>query len=280
MEHIINETMMNEFQSKLEEDEKSNATIRKYMHDIQVFFNYVGADKIVCKATVIAYKEYLISQYAAVSVNSMLAAMNAFLKEQGWYDCVVKALKIQKEAFRAVEKELSKQEYYRLLDAAKENGNNRLYMIMQTLCSTGIRISELKFITVESLGKRCAIVSSKGKQRRVLLPEVLCRKLKKYTEERQIKSGSIFITRTGKAVDRSNICHEMKALCEETGISREKVFPHNLRHLFAATYYNMKKDISHLADLLGHSNINTTRIYTLVSSEEQEKQIEVLGFVV
>ena len=280
MEHIINETMMIEFQRKLEEDEKSNATIRKYMHDIHVFFHYVGAGKTVCKATVIAYKEYLISQYAAVSVNSMLAAMNAFLKEQGWYDCVVKALKIQKEAFRAVEKELSKQEYYRLLDAAKEGGNTRLYMIMQTLCATGIRISELKFITVESLGKRCAIVSSKGKQRRVLLPEVLCRKLKKYTEERQIKSGSVFITRTGKAVDRSNICHEMKSLYEKAGISREKVFPHNLRHLFAATYYNMKKDLSHLADLLGHSNINTTRIYTLVSSEEQEKQIEVLGLVV
>lgn len=280
MEYIINEAMIYEFQKKLEEDEKTMATIRKYVHDIRVFFDYVGTAGAVSKATMIGYKEYLVSQYAAVSVNSMLAAVNAFLKEQGWYDCVVKALKIQKEAFRAVEKELTKQEYYRLLDAAKESGNIRLYMIMQTLCSTGIRISELKFITVESLSKRCAIVSSKGKQRRVLLPEVLCKKLKKYASEREIKNGSIFVTRTGRAVDRSNICHEMKALCEAAGISRGKVFPHNLRHLFAATYYNMKKDISHLADLLGHSNINTTRIYTLVSSKEQEKQIEVLGFVV
>lgn len=280
MEHILNEMMIYEFQKKLEEDEKSDATIKKYVRDIGTFFRYIGSKGSVDKARMIAYKEYLISNYAAASVNSMLAAVNVFLKERGWYDCVVKALKIQKEAFRAGERELSKDEYYALLEAAKKKGNIRLHMIMQTLCSTGIRISELKFITVESLNKRCARVCSKGKQRLVLLPETLCKKLKKYAGERDIRSGSIFITRSGKAVDRSNICRDMKSLCEETGISREKVFPHNLRHLFAATYYNMKKDISHLADLLGHSSINTTRIYTLVSSEEQAKQIEFLGFVV
>lgn len=280
MEHILNEMMIYEFQKKLEEDEKSDATIKKYVRDIGAFFRYIGSKGSVDKARMIAYKEYLISNYAAASVNSMLAAVNVFLKERGWYDCVVKALKIQKEAFRAGERELSKVEYYALLEAAKKKGNIRLHMIMQTLCSTGIRISELKFITVESLNKRCARVCSKGKQRFVLLPETLCKKLKKYAGERDIRSGSIFITRNGKAVDRSNICRDMKSLCEETGISREKVFPHNLRHLFAATYYNMKKDISHLADLLGHSSINTTRIYTLVSSEEQAKQIEFLGFVV
>lgn len=280
MKHTLNEMMVCEFQKKLEEDEKTNATVRKYIHDIKVFFHYIGPGGVVDKAAVIAYKEYLINNYAAASVNSMLAAVNVFLKEQGWHDCVVKALKIQKEAFRAGERELSKEEYYALLEAAKKRGSMRLYMIMQTLCSTGIRISELKFVTVESLNKRCARVCSKGKQRLVLLPEILCRKLKKYVQEREIKKGSIFVTKSGKAVDRSNVCHEMKALCGEAGVSREKVFPHNLRHLFAATYYNMKKDISHLADLLGHSSINTTRIYTLVSSEEQAKQIEFLGFVV
>lgn len=280
MEYVLNEMMIQKFQEKLLEDEKTDATIKKYIHDIRIFFTYIGSEGIVSKAIMIAYKEYLVHHYAAVSVNSMLAAVNVFMKDLGWYDCVVKALKIQKEAFRAGDRELSKDEYYRLLNAAKKKGNIRLYMIMQTLCATGIRISELKFITVESLNKQCARVCSKGKQRLVLLPEVLCHKLKKYVRERKIKSGSIFVTRTGEAVDRSNVCHEMKALCEETGIPREKVFPHNLRHLFATTYYNMKKDLSHLADLLGHSSINTTRIYTLVSSEEQARQIEFLGFVV
>lgn len=280
MEHVLNEMMIYEFEKKLKEDEKTDATVKKYIHDIRSFFHYIGSDGLVDKAAVIAYKEYLMNNYAVASVNSMLAAVNVFLKARGWYDCVVKALKVQKEAFRTGERELSKDEYYTLLEAAKKKRSMRLYMIMQTLCSTGIRISELKFITVESLDKRCARVCSKGKQRLVLLPEILCKKLKKYAGEREIKNGSIFVTKNGKAVDRSNVCHEMKALCEEAGVSRGKVFPHNLRHLFAATYYNMKKDISHLADLLGHSSINTTRIYTLVSSEEQAKQIEFLGFVV
>lgn len=280
MEHILKEEMLGEFQEKLQEDEKAEATIKKYMHDVRNFFSYAGADGRVSKTTVIAYKEYLVSEYAAASVNSMLAAVNVFLKEQGWYDCVVKALKIQKEAFRAEEQELSKEEYYRLLDTARMNENIRLYMIMQTLGSTGIRISELRFITVESLNRKYARVCSKGKQRNVLLPAALCGKLKQYVKEKGIEKGSIFVTRSGKAVDRSNICHEMKALCEAAGISRDKVFPHNFRHLFAATYYNMKKDISHLADLLGHSSINTTRIYTLVSSSEQARQIEDMGFIV
>ena len=238
------------------------------MRDVSAFFAYVKEENEIDKYTVIAYKEYLTEHYAAASVNSMLAAVNAFLKMMGWHECTVKALKIQKEAFRARERDLTKAEYFRLLDAAGKKKNQRLYWMMQVLCATGIRVSELRYITVEALQTGCATVSSKGKQRTVLLSAPLCRKLRKYVAGQKITGGSIFVTRSGKPVDRSNICHEMKALCGEAGICREKVFPHNLRHLFAVTYYKMKKDISHLADLLGHASINTTRIYTLVSSEE------------
>lgn len=280
MEHLLTEAMCGEFRRKLEEDEKAEATIDKYVRDIKVFLAYVGGGGWISKATLIGYKEYLMSNYAASSVNSMLTAVNVFLKELGWYDCVVKSLKIQKEAFRAGERELTSEEYYQLLETADKKGNTRLCLIMQTLCATGIRISELKYITVESLNIGRTTVYCKGKQRTVLLPAVLSRKLRRYVRERKILNGAVFITRTGSAVDRSNICREMKALCEEAGIQREKVFPHNLRHLFAVTYYNAEKDLSHLADLLGHSSVNTTRIYTLVSSEEQARQIENLGLVI
>lgn len=279
MEHLLNETMIDEFRKRLEEDEKAKATIEKYIRDIKAFLAYVGMSTNVDKAVVIAYKDYLGTKYAVASVNSMLAAVNAFLKQMGWYECVVKSLKIQKEAFRAKERDLSKEEYYRLLDAAEKKGNIRLSLIMQTICSTGMRISELRFITIEAINAGYARVYSKGKQRTVILPETLCKKLKCYGKKKNIKKGSIFITRNEKPMDRSNICHAMKALCSEAGVQVKKVFPHNLRHLFALTYYKVKKDISHLADLLGHSNINTTRIYTLVSGEEQAKQIEFLGLV-
>ena len=198
----------------------------------------------------------------------------------GWYDCIVRSVKVQKQAFRAEECELTKEEYYRLLHAAREKGNMRLYYIMQTICSTGIRVSELEFITVESLESGRARVHLKGKTRTVILTEKLCRELRGYAKERCVRSGSVFVTRSGRPVDRTNILHDMKALCVSAGVSREKVFPHNLRHLFACTYYQVEKDLSHLADLLGHSSINTTRIYTLVSSEKQARQIEFLGLVI
>ncbi len=279
MEHFLNEAMIDEFRLRLEEEEKSSATIDKYIRDVRTFFVYAGVTESINKTTMIAYKEYLITKYAAASVNSMLTSVNIFLKEMNWHDCVVKILKIQKEAFRAKERDLTKEEYYRLVRAAEKKGNIRLSLIMQTIGSTGIRISELKYITVAAINMGYASVCSKGKRRTVLLPEALCQKLKHYVREKKIQRGSIFVTRTGKNVDRSNVCHEMKALGREAGVMKKKIFPHNLRHLFALTYYRAKKDISHLADLLGHSNINTTRIYTLVSGEEQAKQIEFLGLV-
>ncbi len=280
MKHTISLALLGKFTEKMQEDERSKATIEKYLRDIRTFIAFVGGDGMIDKETVIAYKTYLLEKYAPASVNSMLAAINSFFKENGWYDCVVKAIKIQKETFRSGNKELTKEEYYRLLQAAKRKENQRLYMLLQTICSTGIRVSELEYITVEALHTRRAVVSLKGKTRTVILPIELCRELKRYIKERNIKSGTIFITRSGKPMDRSNIWQEMKELCEAAEVDREKVFPHNLRHLFACTYYQLKKDITHLADILGHSNINTTRIYTLVSGEEQEKQISMLGLVV
>lgn len=279
MEHFLNEAMIDEFRLRLEEEEKSSATIDKYIRDVRTFFAYAGVTESINKTTMIAYKEYLITKYAATSVNSMLTSVNIFLKEMNWHDCVVKILKIQKEAFRAKERDLTKEEYYQLVRTAERKGNIRLSLIMQTIGSTGIRISELKYITVAAINMGYASVCSKGKRRTVLLLEALCQKLKHYVREKKIQRGSVFVTRTGKNVDRSNVCHEMKALGREAGVMKKKIFPHNLRHLFALTYYRAKKDISHLADLLGHSNINTTRIYTLVSGEEQAKQIEFLGLV-
>ena len=206
--------------------------------------------------------------------------LNHFFAAFGWENCKVKAFKIQRQMCRTKERDLSREEYIRLLKTAKNRGQIWLYLLMLTICSTGIRVSELPFVTVESLCIRRARVSLKGKSRIVILSVELCRELRRYAKEKGIKEGSIFITSNGRPIDRSNILHSMKKLCQEAKVDRSKVFPHNLRHLFAVTYYKKERDISHLADILGHSNINTTRIYTLVSIEEQERQIGKLGLVV
>lgn len=278
MEKWITQAQLVQFRASLIEDEKSTATVQKYLRDIGVFFAFAGQQPVT-KDTAIRYKQYLKERYKPASVNSMLAAVNRFFKEMNWFDCVVKALKVQRQAFRAKERELTKEEYYRLLKAAKTQNNPRLYLLMQTLCSTGIRVSELQFITVQAVEAGRATVSLKGKTRTVLIPRALCRELRSYAKQRGIRTGSVFVTRGGRPMDRSNILHAMKALCSEADVDRHKVFPHNLRHLFACLFYQAEKDISRLADLLGHSNINTTRIYTCVSGEEQTRQIEQLGLV-
>lgn len=278
MERYVSQEQLAQFQNRLMEDEKSTATIQKYLRDLKAFFTFANTESIN-KDTAIRYKQYLQENYKPSSVNSMLAAVNRFFKEMGWFECIVKPMKIQRQPFRSRERELSKEEYYRLLKAAKTQNNMRLYLLIQTICATGIRVSELQFITVEALRSSRAVVSLKGKTRSVLLPAAMCREPKSYAKRRGIKTGSVFVTRSGRPVDRSNILHSMKALCETAGVDRNKVFPHNLRHLFACLYYQAEKDISRLADLLGHSNINTTRIYTCVSGEEQTRQIERLGLV-
>lgn len=278
MEKQISNSLIVQFQNKLIEDERSDATIQKYLRDLEAFRRFIGEEEVT-KEQVITYKQYLKEKYKPASVNSMLAAVNSFFKEMGWYDCVVKALKIQRQSFRSSERELTKKEYYRLLEAARKKKDLRLYFLMETICATGIRVSELPFITVEAVENGRAIVSLKGKTRTVLIPKALCRKLRQYVKEKKIRSGSIFVTKSGRPVDRNNILHSMKRLCEEAGVDRNKVFPHNFRHLFACLFYKAEKDLSRLADILGHSNVNTTRIYTSVSGEEQAKQIENLGLV-
>lgn len=277
MKHHMDEELLKDFREKLVMDEKSVATIEKYMRDVRAFYVYLDNDKVISKETVIGYKQVLLSNYAPSSVNSMLAALNCFFKEFRWYECVVKTVKIQQEAFRLEGKELDREEYYILLNAARQKKDKRLFYIMQTLGATGIRISELKFITVEAVHRRRAYVSLKGKIRTVILPNELCRQLTIYIEERHILQGSVFVTRSGKPVDRSNIFHDMRKLSKKTGIPEEKIFPHNLRHLFACIYYKEVKDLPRLADVLGHSNVNTTRIYTRVSCEIQSKEIDMLN---
>ena len=209
----------------------------------------------------------------------MLASLNVYLKFIGRGDLCVKQFKVQRQIFRREEKELTAAEYQRLLAAAQAKGNRRLWLLMQTVCATGIRISELSLITVSSLGSGVSEVQNKGKQRRVYLTKTLCRMLKEYCKEQNIRAGAVFVTRSGKPLDRSNIWADMKKLCKAAKVDPEKVFPHNLRHLFARTYYSMQKDIVRLADLLGHANINTTRIYTRETGEVHRKQIEKLGLL-
>lgn len=274
MNNRLNEETVRQLERRLREEEKSKATIEKYCRDIRTFIRYAGQGTAITKELVIMYKRHLGEHYEVSSANSMLAALNYFLRFTGCEECMVKSFKLQKEAFRDRERELTREEYFQLLEEAKKKGDERLYMIMQTICATGIRISELPFITVSSLHSRRARVSLKGKVRTVLLPLELCNKLKSYTKKRGITTGSVFITKGGKPVDRSNILHAMKKLCKKAKVPESKVFPHNLRHLFAVTFYKVERDICHLADLLGHSNINTTRIYTLISCEEQERQLD------
>ena len=279
MRHELKESMILQWRKRLIEEEKSCATIQKYMHDLSVFYDYVKKAE-VNKEIVIEYKQYLLQNYAAASVNSMLVALNRFLKAMGWYDCVVKLLKIQKKSFRDPGLDLSKEEYQRLLAAAKAKRKDKLYYLMQTTCATGIRVSELPFITVEAVKTGRAKVALKGKIRTVLLPTRLCRRLKEYIDAHGIRKGSIFLTRTGKTMGRSDIWRSMKSLCKRAGVESQKVFPHNLRHLFACTYYKKEKNLANLADVLGHSSVDTTRIYTMISGEEQIRFLSGLGLVV
>lgn len=248
----------------LQENEKSPATILKYNHDLNMAAAYFDG-KVLTKSALIEWKNTLIVKYAAATVNSILAALNGFLKHMGWADLAVKLLKIQRSLFRSENRELTYAEYKRLVHAAENAGNRRLSLVVQTICGTGIRVSELQFITVEAVRTGRTEINNKGKRRTVFLPKKLRKTLTKYLQEINKREGVVFTTRNGKPLDRSNIWRDMKALCESAGVDPTKVFPHNLRHLFARKYYGIEKDISRLADILGHSNINTTRIYTMES---------------
>ena len=266
------------FETFLVEEEKANATIEKYVRDVTCFSEWL-LDKEVTKTEVVRYKHYLTENYAPASVNSVISSLNHFFSFLEWYDLKIKALKIQRRLFASEEKELTKAEYQKLISAAKEKNNERLSLIMQTICSTGIRVSELKYVTVSSIKTGRTEIRSKGKCRCIILSKELCKILKAYARERKISSGPIFITKNGKPLDRSNIWSDMKKLCASAGVSQSKVFPHNLRHLFARTFYSMQKDVVRLADILGHSNVNTTRIYTMQSCIVHQKQLQRLGLL-
>lgn len=269
----MKETKIKSYIRYLKEQERADTTIRKYIRDIVVLFDFLG-DGILTKPRLLEWKNHLTAVYAPATVNGMLASVNGFLGYCGLHQMKVKGLKIQRDLFCRQEKELSRQEYLRLCKTAKEQNNERLLLILQTICATGIRVSELRFITVEALRKGRAPVRGKGKLRTVLLPRKLCRILMQYCRRQRKTAGPVFTTRSGKPVDRSNIWRDMKALCEKSNVSPEKVFPHNLRHLFARTYYTLEKDLSRLADILGHSNVETTRIYTIEYGDVHARQIE------
>lgn len=271
---ILTEKLIAEFSCCLKSEEKSENTIGKYLRDVQAFFTYLGG-AAVTKEAVIAYKNKLLAEsYAVRSVNSMLASLNSLFAFLGWTDCRVKSIKLQRQIYCPEEKELTKAEYMRLVNAAKQKGNERLNLILQTICGTGIRVSELQFITVEAVKNGEAIVSLKGKTRSVFIVKELQKKLLRYAAEQEISSGTIFITRTGRPMSRTNIWREMKGLCEQAGVNPQKVFPHNLRHLFARVFYGIEKDIAKLADILGHSSINTTRIYIISTGNEHRRRME------
>lgn len=264
----------NEFIKHLNLEEKSDLTIEKYVRDVKKFIRFLNG-KSVDKEVVIAYKQKLIdSGYSLNSINSMIASINHFLEYKGWIDCKVKSIKTQKQVFCSEEKELTRNEYERLVVAALRKKNLRLSLILQTICSTGIRISELKFITVEAIKSGHANVNCKGKIRTVFIVRELRKKLTSYVKREGIISGSVFVTNSGKPMDRSNIWKSMKKLCAEAKVSQKKVFPHNLRHLFARSFYKIEKDIAKLADILGHSSIETTRIYIISSGYEHQKCME------
>ncbi len=277
MKKITQEVVM-DYKDYLIDGEKGEITIEKYIRDIRVFSEWLKNEELT-KSKVLEYKKKLIDEYAPATVNSVISSLNGFFKYNEWYELQVKSLKIQRRIFCKPEKELSEKEYEKLLKAALNKKNERLYLIMQTICAMGLRVSELRFVTAESVRKGEAVVKLKGKIRTVFIPPELAKLLKKYMREQEISTGCVFRTRTGRPIDRFAIWKSMRSLCEMAGVPKEKVFPHNLRHLFARTYYSLEKDIVRLADILGHSNVNTTRIYTIANGEVHRIQMQRLNLV-
>ena len=269
---------LSDFARQLQEDERSPATIENYLRHIRAFAAWAGG-QAVTKDLATQWKEHLISQYRPGTVNTMLVSLNRFFAFLGWYDCQVKTLRIQRRLFREESEELTRAEYERLVSAAQASGRERLVLLLETICSTGIRVSEVKYITVETLKLGKAEISLKGKIRTILLPNKLCRKLLKYAKKQKTVSGEVFLTRNGKGMSRKQIWAEMKSICAKAKVAATKVFPHNLRHLFARVFYKACRDVAKLADVLGHSSMETTRIYLISTGVEHAHTLERLRLI-
>lgn len=263
----------------LQQEERAAGTVEKYLRDLRAFARWLEGSEVT-REDPAGWKNYLLSlRYAPVTINSMLAALNGFFQFAGWSDCRVKFLKIQRRLFRDQSRELTRPEYDRLIAAARGRGQERLALLVETMGATGVRVSEVKYLTVEAAQRGRAEISLKGKIRVILLPNKLCRKLLKYAKKQKTASGEIFLTKSGTGLSRRQIWAEMKRLCKYAGVEPKKVFPHNLRHLFATTFYCSSRDIVKLADVLGHSSIETTRIYLVTSGAEHVRQLDRLGLV-
>ena len=280
MEHKIMTTeQLHSFRNYLQEEERSEATAEKYLCEVRQFFAWLSGAEVT-KTAVAEWKEHLLHNgYEPSTVNGKLTALDRFLDFLGWGDCRVKHLKLQRRLFRDDSRELTKAEYERLIDTAEELGKERLSLLMEAICATGIRVSEVKYLTVETARAGKAEIYLKGKVRAILISAKLCRKLLKYARKHKIASGEIFLTRGGKSLSRKQIWAEMKVLCKKAGVAPSKVFPHNLRHLFARTFYRVCRDVAKLADVLGHSSIETTRIYLISTGAEHAKTLDLLRLV-
>lgn len=275
----ITVSQISAFARNLRDEEREPGTIEKYLRDIRAFVVWLD-ERPLDKEGAVAWKEHLLaSGYAPSTINSKLIAVNRFFRFQRWGELRVKTVRVQRRLFRSAEKDLTRKEYMRLLETADALGKSRLSLLMETICATGIRVSEVRYITVEAAQAGRAEIALKGKIRTILLPGKLCRKLKKYAKKQKIASGEIFLTRNGKALTRRQIWAEMKALSEKAGIAPSKVFPHNLRHLFARTFYQSCRDVVQLADVLGHSSIETTRIYLVSTGIEYVRRMNRLGLI-
>ena len=267
------------FRAYLQDEERSEATVEKYLCEVTQFAAWLN-DTEVTKSAVAEWKEHLLSEgYEPSTVNGKLTALDRFFDFMGWSDCKVKHLKLQRRLFRDDNRELTKAEYERLIETAEELGKERLALLMESICGTGIRVSEVQYLTVEAAQQGKVEIYLKGKVRTILIPGKLCKKLLKYAKKHKIASGEIFLTRGGKSLSRKQIWAEMKALCRKAGVTPSKVFPHNLRHLFARTFYRVCRDVARLADVLGHSSIETTRIYLISTGAEHAKTLDLLRLV-
>ena len=277
--HILRSDQIILFEDCLRMQERELSTIEKYLRDVRFFMHWATGYRVT-KDVVSSWKEQLHkSGYKPETINSKLSALNKFFSFMGWPECRVKYLKIQRRLFRSTERELTKEEYEHLLETAQSHGRMRLALLIETICATGIRVSEVKYITAEAIRSGRADIALKGKIRTILLPGKLCRKLQKYARKQKITSGEIFLTRSGKGISRRQIWAEMKSLCRKANVAPSKVFPHNLRHLFARTFYRACRDVAKLADVLGHSSIETTRIYLISTGVEHARQLERLGLI-